>query len=89
MRFHLPSFLLGCAVGAGATKLAPHVRPLMVEIAAAGYRLVDGVRARVARRREDLSDVVAEARARARGWRPPPRRSRRPPQPDAELRVAS
>jgi hypothetical protein len=69
VRFHLPSFLFGCVVGAGASRLAPQIRPLLVEIGATGYRFVDAVRARAARRREDLADLVAEARAQARGWR--------------------
>jgi hypothetical protein len=39
----------------------------MVELATTAYRLVDAVGTRAARRREDVADLFAEARARARG----------------------
>jgi hypothetical protein len=71
MRFHLPSFLLGCATGVALKALAPRLKPLFVHVAAVGFRLADAVRTQAARRREDLQDLIAEARARARGeWRP-------------------
>jgi hypothetical protein len=82
VKFHLPSFLFGCVVGAGASRLAPQIRPLLVEIGATGYRFVDAVRARAARRREDLADLMAEARAQARGWRGG--KSESAPEPAAE-----
>jgi hypothetical protein len=69
VRFHLPSLVLGCIVGGGAVRLAPSLRPLAVELAATGYRLADAVRAQAARRREDVEDLLAEARARANALR--------------------
>jgi hypothetical protein len=66
MRFHLPSFMAGVAVGAGGAALAPRLRPIVVEIAADAYRAFDALMLRVARGREDLSDLLAEARKRAR-----------------------
>jgi hypothetical protein len=65
MRFHLPSFLLGCVAGATVKTLGPRVRPVAVEVATAFYQLLDVLRGHVARRREDLEDLLAEARARA------------------------
>ncbi|MBX3159769.1 MAG: hypothetical protein KF773_27615 [Deltaproteobacteria bacterium] len=66
MRFHVPSFLAGVAVGAGGATLAPRLRPIVVEIAADVYRALDAVMLRVARGRENFSDLLAEARALAR-----------------------
>jgi hypothetical protein len=73
MKFHLPSFLLGCATGAAAKSVWPRLRPIAVELGASLYRVVDVLGMQAARRREDLADLLAEARARA----------------DAELRRAS
>jgi len=70
MKFHWPSFLIGCAVGATGTLLARRFRPLIVELATAGYQLADTIVARAAMLREDAEDVLAEAKARARGPRP-------------------
>lgn len=67
MRFHLPSFLLGVAAGASGAAIAPRVRPLVLELATDCYRVLDAAMLRVARTREDFSDLLAEARARARG----------------------
>lgn len=67
MRFHWPSFVLGYAAGLGSAALSERLRPLLVELAAVAYRAVDGVAARVVMLREDLEDVLAEARARVRG----------------------
>ena len=67
MRFHLPSFLLGCVAGAGAKTLAPRLRPLLMELATAGFRAMEGLRAHLVRKREDVEDLLAEARAHARG----------------------
>lgn len=67
MKLDLPSFLAGYVAGAGTVLLGRQLRPLLVQLATAGYRLVDAVAARVATRREDLEDLFAEARARARG----------------------
>ncbi|MGN6104346.1 MAG: hypothetical protein ACTHU0_04520 [Kofleriaceae bacterium] len=69
---HLPSFLIGAAVGATGVAVAPRIRPLALEIATTVYRSVDYVLVRVARVREDFSDLLAEARARARGLIQPP-----------------
>lgn len=67
MKFDLPSFLLGYGAGAGTVLASRHLRPLVVEVAAAGYRFVDMVIARAAMKHEDLDDLMAEAKARARG----------------------
>jgi len=67
MRFHLPSFLLGVAAGASGAAIAPRLRPLVLEIVTDCYRVFDAAMLRIARTREDVSDLVAEARARARG----------------------
>jgi hypothetical protein len=66
MKLHLPSFLLGVAVGAGGAAIAPRLRPVALEVATTFYRFGDAVMVGLARRREDLSDLVAEAKARAR-----------------------
>jgi hypothetical protein len=73
MRFHLPSFLLGYAAGLGTGLVLPRLRPVAVEVAAALHKFAGDVAARVAAVREDLEDVVAEARFRvqqARGVAP-------------------
>jgi hypothetical protein len=67
MKFHFSSFVLGCAVGAGAVLLAPRIRPVLVELATAAYKFLDTVSAQLAMKREDLEDVLAEAKARVRG----------------------
>jgi hypothetical protein len=67
MRFHLPSFILGLATGASGAALAPRLRPLVMELATGCYRVFDAAMLRVARGRENISDFLAEARARARG----------------------
>ena len=67
MRLHLPSLMIGVAIGAGTAALAPRFKPLFVELATAGYRVLDAALVRVARGRENVSDLLAEARARARG----------------------
>ncbi|MBA3542671.1 MAG: hypothetical protein H0T79_23850 [Deltaproteobacteria bacterium] len=66
MKFHLPSFILGVATGASGAALAPRLRPLAVELATGCYRIFDAAMLRVARGRENVSDLLAEARARAR-----------------------
>ncbi len=66
MRFHLPSFLLGVATGASGATLAPRLRPVVLEIATGCYRMYDAAMLKVARARENASDLFAEARARAR-----------------------
>ena len=71
MRLHVPSFLFGLGVGAGGATLAPRLRPLALEIAATFYRAADAALVQISRRREDLADLLAEAKAlaRARGRR--------------------
>jgi hypothetical protein len=66
MKFHLPSYVLGVVTGASGAALARRLRPLAVEIAAGCYSVADAIGVRIARTRENLSDVLAEARARAR-----------------------
>lgn len=64
MKFHLPSFLLGCAVGALAVPVMRKLRPALVELTTAGYQLAESGMAAIASRREDLEDIFAEAKAR-------------------------
>ncbi len=66
MRFHIPSFFIGVAVGAGGVLLADKLRPVFVEVAGIAFEVVDAVAARVAMVQEDFEDMLAEARARAR-----------------------
>ena len=66
MRFHLPSFVLGAVTGASGAALAPRLRPLALELATGCYRVFDAAMLRLARSRENVSDLLAEARARAR-----------------------
>ena len=70
MKFHLTSFLLGTAVGASGAALAPRLRPVALELATGCYRVLDAARVKLARGRENVSDLLAEARARARGLLP-------------------
>ena len=69
MRFHFPSFMLGMGAGVAAVFVGRRLRPVLVEVATAGYQLADAVAARVAMVQEDVDDVFAEARARARNPR--------------------
>ncbi len=66
MNFHLPSFLLGYGAGASSVLLARQLRPVLLEVATVAYRFVDAVAAKAAIKQEDLEDLFAEARARAR-----------------------
>jgi hypothetical protein len=66
MRFHVPSFVLGAVAGASGATLAPRLRPVALELATACYRALDAVTVKLARARENASDLLAEARARAR-----------------------
>ena len=66
MKFHLPSYLLGVATGASGAALAHRLRPVVLEIATGVYRVYDSLMLRVARARENASDLLAEAHARAR-----------------------
>lgn len=67
MRFHFTSFAIGVAVGAAGALLGQQLRPVFVELATATYQLLDRAAARVAVVQEDFEDILAEARARARG----------------------
>ncbi|WP_223637960.1 hypothetical protein [Corallococcus sp. EGB] len=67
MKFDLPSFLLGYGAGAGTVLATKHLRPLAVELATAAYRFLDMMAARAAMKQEDIEDLLAEAKARARG----------------------
>lgn len=66
MKLHIPSFMIGVGVGASGAAIAPRLRPVFLEIATRVYKLGDLVMVRIARTREDLSDMLAEAKARAR-----------------------
>ena len=66
MKFHFPSYMLGVATGVTGTVLFPRLRPVFIEVASAYYRLGDLIMVKIARSRENLSDLLAEARARAR-----------------------
>jgi hypothetical protein len=66
MRFHWPSFLIGYGAGVGSAALSRRFRPLMLEVATTLYRTFDSLAAQLVMRREDLEDLLAEARARAR-----------------------
>lgn len=68
--FNLPSFLFGYAAGAGTMAFARRLRPLLLEVATTLYRAADALAARAAMKREDLEDLLAEARARARRQQP-------------------
>jgi hypothetical protein len=72
MRFHLPSFLIGCAVGAGVAVALPRIRPVVLEVATATYRFYDAVMAHLGVAREDVEDFFAEAKSRSRAPRPEP-----------------
>jgi hypothetical protein len=77
MRFHFPSFLIGYGAGVATVVVGRQLRPVFVELASAAYWLADSVAARMAMVQEDFEDVLAEARARARG--PSARRQRAAP----------
>lgn len=66
MKLHIPSFMIGVGVGASGAAVVPRLRPVFLEIATRVYKLGDIVMVRLARTREDLSDLLAEAKARAR-----------------------
>lgn len=70
MNFHWPSFLLGYGSGVVSTLLAQRMRPVLTELASAGFEFLEAAAAKMAMTREDLDDIIAEARARARGPEP-------------------
>jgi hypothetical protein len=67
MKFHWPSFVLGWGVGLATVQLSRHLRPVLLEASTAAYHIVDELVARAVMLREDAEDLLAEARARARG----------------------
>ncbi|HTP29051.1 MAG TPA: hypothetical protein VMK12_25745 [Anaeromyxobacteraceae bacterium] len=79
MFFHLPSFLLGYAAGVATGVFLPRLRPIAVEVAAAAQRFGADVVAKAATLREDIEDLWAEARHRAK----------RPTKPEATQPEAS
>ena len=66
MNFHWPSFLLGYGAGIVSTVVAQRMRPVLTELASAGFGLFEAAAAKMAMTREDIDDMIAEARARAR-----------------------
>jgi hypothetical protein len=74
MFFHFGSFTLGFASGFATARLLPRMRGVGVQLATAAVRLSDLVSVRVARGREDIEDIWAEARARARAVKVPAER---------------
>lgn len=66
MKLDLPSFFLGYGAGAATVLLGKRLRPVLLELATAGYRLADTITSRLAMKTEDVEDLFAEAKARAR-----------------------
>lgn len=66
MRFHLGSFFFGWLAGVATASLAGRLRPVMVELAEAGFRVGESLSSRAQIAREDVEDLLAEARSRAR-----------------------
>lgn len=64
MRFHLPSFFVGFSAGVTAVLVGRELKPIAVEGAAGVYQLWDALWARAAMLREDIEDILTEARAR-------------------------
>lgn len=83
MQFHLPSFLLGYGSGIVTALFADRLRPVLVELGAMAYRALGGAGAVLETRREDVEDILAEAKARAGvshvrpAPKPAPRKERR------------
>ena len=68
---HWGSFFAGWVTGVATASLGKRLRPALVELASSAYQVSDSIAARLAMRREDAEDLLAEARARARGVRRP------------------
>lgn len=66
MRFSLSSFVLGWMAGVATASMGRRLRPVLVELAAAGYRMGEGVASRFHVAREDAEDLLAEGRLRSR-----------------------
>lgn len=67
MNFHWPSFLLGFGSGVATALLADRLRPVWVEIGAMAYRAFEGAGTMLERGREEVEDILAEARHRTGG----------------------
>jgi hypothetical protein len=67
VKIHFGSFFLGVVVGATGATVAKRFRPVAVELLSLGIKLADAAQTRLAMGREAFEDVVAEAKARARG----------------------
>jgi len=80
MQFHWPSFLLGYGSGLVTALFANRLRPVLVELGAMASQILDSAGTALARQREDVEDLVAEAQARGRRSAPeaPVRRRRAP-----------
>ncbi|MGD9765794.1 MAG: hypothetical protein AB7V27_19030 [Candidatus Binatia bacterium] len=83
MKFHVPSFLMGFAAGIAGSTILSRFRPLLTELASAGYAALDALSARAAVLGENVEDLLAEARssARTRGARAREAHTRRPVRP--------
>jgi hypothetical protein len=57
--------MLGYALGAASVVVRRQLRPVLLEAATMAYRFADAVVTRAAQKKEDLEDLLAEARARA------------------------
>lgn len=68
MSFHFPSFLIGFVAGNVTGYFARELRPIAVDVGTAAVQLWDAAWSRAAVFGEDVEDVVAEAKARARGY---------------------
>lgn len=53
----------GGGTGIASTVLGPKLKPVALALGEAGYWIVDAIAVAAARRREDLADLLAEARA--------------------------
>ena len=76
MNFHWPSFLLGYGAGIASTLVAQRLRPVLTELASAGFEMFEAAAAKLAMSREDIDDILAEAKARARGHEEAPEPAR-------------
>ncbi len=66
MKLPLSSFLLGYGVGACTVLLGRRLSPLLLEVVTAIYRLADTVVVKATMKQENLANLLAEARGRAR-----------------------
>jgi hypothetical protein len=64
MAWSSSSFLLGLGAAMMLPRLSRTLRPVAVEVAAAGLAMFDDVRRIIAEQKETLEDMAAEARAR-------------------------